>query len=216
MRFVLVATASTILLAGCASMSENECLYADWQAIGFEDGAVGMPSSAVTSRRQACAKAGVTPDMAAYLAGRDQGLTEYCTPGNAFRVGENGAGYAGVCARHNEASFLDQYRAGARLYLLRDKLRSAEFALRQANEDLSSVQHGITLASAALVRPDLTVSERIAYVVDLKRLAEEGEAIERSIPGLRMNIDLAAADLEDYETQLAALPAFSTAQVAAR
>jgi len=216
MRFVLVATASTMLLAGCASMSKNECLYADWQAIGFEDGSVGMPASAVTSRRQSCAKAGVTPDMASYLAGRDQGLTEYCTPGNAFRVGENGAGYAGVCARHNEASFLDQYRAGARLYLLRDKLRGAEFALRQANEDLSSVQHGITLASAALVRPDLTVSERIAYVVDLKRLAEEGEAIERSIPGLRMNIDLAAADLESYETQLAALPAFSTAQVAAR
>lgn len=208
MRFVLVATASTMLLAGCASMSKSECLYADWQAIGFEDGSVGMPASAVSSRRQACAKAGVTPDMDAYLAGRDQGLQEYCTPGNAFRVGENGGGYSGVCARHDEASFLDQYRVGARLYLLRDKLRSAEFALRQANDDLGNTQHGIALATAALVRPDLTIAERTAYVVDLKRLAEEGEAIERSIPGLRMNIDLAAADLSDYETQLASLPSF--------
>jgi hypothetical protein len=205
MRLVLIASAS-MLLAGCASMSEQECLYADWQAIGFEDGSVGMHSSAVTSRRQACAKAGVTVDMAAYMAGREQGLTEYCTPANGFRAGESGAAYSGVCARHDEASFVEQFRAGAHLYLLRDKARSADLALRQANEDLANAQHGITLATTALLRVDLSVPERAAYIVDIRELAAESERIERALPGLRTNVDIAYAELADYETRLASRP----------
>lgn len=214
MRFVLIAAASC-LLAGCASMSRNECLYADWQAIGFEDGAAGASASAVSSRRQACAKAGVTPDMAAYLTGRDQGLVEYCTPANGFSAGESGASYSGVCARHDEASFLDQYRAGAHLFLLRDKVRGANFALQDATGGLSSVKAGITHAAAALVRPDLTVADRAAYVVELTRLAEEGERIERSLPGLRMNVDIAQAELAEYESQQASRPMPTRARLAA-
>ena len=87
------------LLGGCAGgLSKDECLYADWQAIGYEDGARGAPASAVSSHRQACAKkAGVTPDMTAYLTGRDEGLREYCKPSNGFAVGSRGARYYGVC-----------------------------------------------------------------------------------------------------------------------
>ena len=72
MRLVVFAIGA-VLLTGCAGgLSKDECLYADWRAIGYEDGARGAPASAVSSHRQACAKkAGVTPDMSEYLAGRD-------------------------------------------------------------------------------------------------------------------------------------------------
>ncbi|MDP3740581.1 MAG: DUF2799 domain-containing protein [Hyphomonadaceae bacterium] len=215
MRFVLLAC-SCLSLAGCASMSKSECVYADWRAIGYEDGANGHTASVISSRRQACAKAGVTPDMDAYLAGRDAGLAEYCTPANGFSTGESGYSYNGVCGRHDEASFLEQHRLGARLYMLRERASSASYALRQANDDLGATRYAITQTATAIIRPDLTVAERAAQVVELTRLTEEGERIERSIPALRTNVDIAEAELHDYETHLAsrALPVRS--QVAVR
>ena len=79
---LLAMISALLVLSGCASMSAEECLTADWQAIGYEDGARGAPVSAVTPRRQACAKtAGVQVDMTAYMTGRDMGLVEFLPPG---------------------------------------------------------------------------------------------------------------------------------------
>src|SRR3990167_8939124 len=82
----------SLLLAGCAGgMSKKECLYADWRAIGYEDGAQGRDASAIGSRRVACAdKAKVTPDMEAYLSGREKGLDQFCRPANGFDYGSRG------------------------------------------------------------------------------------------------------------------------------
>jgi len=205
MRFVLIAAASC-MAASCASMSKDECLYADWRAVGFEDGAVGAAASAISPRRQACAKVGVTPDTVAYLDGREAGLFEYCTPSNGFSAGESGVSYSGVCARHGEASFLDEYRAGAHLYLLRDRVRNADYALYDATEDLVAVNTAMTHAATALVRPDISIAERAAHVVDLTRLSDESERIERAIPALRTSLDIAEAELAAYQSQLASRP----------
>jgi hypothetical protein len=205
MRLLLLA-ASACALSSCASMSKNECVYADWRAIGFEDGAAGEPSTAISSRRQACAAAGVTPNMSEYLAGRDAGLAEYCTPANGFSEGESGSSYSGVCGRHNEAGFLAEYRAGSHLYLLRDRSRGASYALVKANEDLGAMKFAISHAATSLIRPDLTVTERAALVVEMTRLNEESERVERSLPALRTNVDIADAELMAYETQLASRP----------
>ena len=213
MRFFLVAAAG-MLLASCASMSKDECLYADWRAIGYEDGAAGANATAVSSRRQACARAGVTPDMPAYLDGRNAGLFEYCTPANGFRTGERGAAYSGVCARHDEASFLEQYRTGAHLYLLRDRVHSARHALHQATSDLGAIDAETAHAATMLIRPDLSVAERAALVVDLTRLSNESDRIEQTLPPLRMNLDIAEAELADYQVHLASLPL--PAHIAAR
>ena len=213
MRFVLLATAC-LTLGGCASMSKSECVYADWRAIGYEDGANGYPASAVSSRRQACAKAGVTPDMNEYLAGRDRGLEEYCTPANGFSTGESGGAYNGVCGKHDETAFLDHYRAGARLYTLRDRVRSAGYALREASENLGEIKFAIAETTTGLIRPELTVAQRAAEVVRLTQLAEQSDRVEGAIPGLRMNLESAEADLAAYEHQLASRPML--ARVAAR
>ncbi|MEZ5893062.1 MAG: DUF2799 domain-containing protein [Parvularculaceae bacterium] len=68
--FALIGLA--VMLGGCAGgLSKEECLVADWRAIGYEDGARGAPASAVSSHRQACArKPASRPTCAGYLAGR--------------------------------------------------------------------------------------------------------------------------------------------------
>lgn len=100
-------------------MSKEGRLYADWQAIGYEDGARGAPVSAISSRRQACVKQiGEAPDMAEYLAGREQGLRQFCQPSNGFRLGADGATYHGVCAGPEGDSFAAAYESGRHPYSL--------------------------------------------------------------------------------------------------
>ncbi|MCA8888951.1 MAG: DUF2799 domain-containing protein, partial [Parvularculaceae bacterium] len=81
-------------------MSKEECRLADWQAIGYEDGARGAPVSAISARREICAKkANVAPDMDAYLVGRAQGLEIFCRPSNGFELGARGGAVERLVAR---------------------------------------------------------------------------------------------------------------------
>ena len=38
---------SLLLLGGCATMSEQECLVSDWRAIGYEDGVQGRSEAVI-------------------------------------------------------------------------------------------------------------------------------------------------------------------------
>ena len=120
-----------IAVTGCASgMSKEECLYADWRAIGYEDGAAGRDAAAIGSRRVACAdKAKVTTDMEAYLRGREHGLWQFCRPANGFDYGARGGRYAGACQGRDEGLFVAAYEKGLKLYGLTSSYEAASRAL---------------------------------------------------------------------------------------
>src|SRR5690606_21857100 len=88
---------SVALLAGCASMSEEECLTADWYERGVLDGRRGEPGNYVHEHHEACAKVGVTPDNEAWQRGRSVGIRYFCTPENGERVGLEGRAYRHTC-----------------------------------------------------------------------------------------------------------------------
>lgn len=202
------------LLGGCAGgMSKDECLYADWQAIGFEDGARGAPASAVSSHRQACAKkAGVTPDMTAYLAGRDEGLREYCQLSNGFAIGARGARYYGVCTGPEEGAFVTAYQQGNQLYVLEsDAARTAD-ALSAAHARLEEVERRISHAEVALVSPDTPHVERLDILADIKNMNEEKKRIEHSFRPLRIEHERAQEELADYRAFLATAGPYPGAQ----
>ncbi|MFU8817946.1 MAG: DUF2799 domain-containing protein [Pseudomonadales bacterium] len=89
--------AALFTLSGCSSMSKSQCLGYDWQTVGHRDGLAGAKPAALLRYQDACTKHGVTPDRAAYLDGWNEGIVQYCDPGNAFSVGARGAGYGNVC-----------------------------------------------------------------------------------------------------------------------
>lgn len=88
---------SLILLGGCAGLSKNECLTADWQIIGFEDGAAGRSASRIGEHRRDCAKHDVTPDKVAYDLGYEQGIRNYCSFGRGTNAGAAGESRLQVC-----------------------------------------------------------------------------------------------------------------------
>lgn len=194
-----------VMLGGCAGgLSKDECLYADWRAIGYEDGARGAAASAVSSHRQACAKkAGVTPDMNEYLAGREAGLYEYCQPSNGFAVGSRGGRYHGVCTGPEEGAFVTAFQQGNQLYVLERDVSRTSAALDDAHERYDEIEHQISHAEVALISPKTPHPERIEILADIKNLREEKRAVEASFRPLRRDHEIALDALAEYRTFLA-------------
>ena len=112
-------TVSALLLAsmvcffqGCATLSEDECLTADWWIIGQKDGAEGEPASILAEHWEACAEHEVTPDRKSYAEGRQSGLQVYCTRFNGYRIGRNNDSYHRVCTDSLAESFETGLRRG--------------------------------------------------------------------------------------------------------
>jgi len=204
MRRIVLLSGFALVLSGCAGISKEECLYADWTAIGYEDGAAGRPVSAISSRRVACAKkAGVTVDMEAYRAGRDEGLELFCEPSNGYLVGARGSAYFGVCVGREEMAFLSAYETGRRLYELERAVAGYAADIKQAHYDLSDLDHRIAHTETALISPDTPHGTRVELLAELKHLSEERGRIETAIVGLNRKHARAEDDLADYRAMLA-------------
>ena len=63
---LITATLMTSALAGCATMSPEECLRANWEEVGYNDAVEGYPVSRSLEHRKACASAVVIVDFELY------------------------------------------------------------------------------------------------------------------------------------------------------
>jgi hypothetical protein len=206
MRLIALTAASALLAACAGGMSKKECLHADWRGIGFEDGAAGRDAGAVGARRAACAdKAGVTPDMDAYLDGREAGLDQFCRPANGFDFGSRGGRYAGACAGRNETAFVASYEKGLALYSYVSRLGAARNALANAHADLDRIEREIAANEAAIISPATPHLARIDHLAALKHLNEERSKVRAATRDLARDVDEAEEDLAEYQRALATL-----------
>jgi len=138
MRWMIVAAALP-LLAACASLSEEECRAADWRGIGFADGAAGRTADYIQRHREACADVGVSPDLSAWLAGREDGLKRYCTAANAYSVGRQGRTLSPVCPAAEARSLRAAFDRGRRYYRAGQEIRTNEQEIRSLQNTLSDL-----------------------------------------------------------------------------
>ena len=143
---VVMIAGLALLQAGCASMSQGECLSGDWGPVGYRDGADGHPPSRLDDHARACAAYGVRPDAQAYLAARDRGLGEYCRPQRGYREGRVGRRYHGVCPPQLAGGFLAGYDDGRRLHAaeehrdaLRDEVRRHDRHMSDIDDELAEI-----------------------------------------------------------------------------
>lgn len=111
-----LVAAATLGLAGCASMSPEECQVANWVEQGYADGRNGYTPTRITEHRKACAEVGVVPDGRRYRQGWDRGVLEYCTPANGVSTGRAGQAYRNVCPAHLEGPFVYWHQRGMEVY----------------------------------------------------------------------------------------------------
>lgn len=164
------ALAILALLAGCATLDKNECLRADWYAVGLEDGARGLPVERLGDHRRACAEHGITPQTERYLAGRNEGLKSFCTYERGVSIGRSGQSYSAVCPGALATRFSAGYQHGKEIHDLRRRLDTVQEQIRKSKAALTA---GIPNAKA-----------RAAEVERLEDLSREAEQLEMRIATL--------------------------------
>lgn len=211
MRFAMLRKRTSLLLsllviglAGCATMSGDECATSDWTAVGYEDGSRGYTSDRFGKHRKACAKHGITADFQAYQQGRSQGLVEFCQPSRGFNLGANGGQYNGVCAVELEADFLDAYRVGQQLYTLRSNVNSANSMIYNKKHELEDIEDQVTHNEALLIGDQTTTEDRVLLLAELKRLSERTGELEIEIEALIADRARHEQTLQHYEQTVAA------------
>ena len=125
MSLKLFLVSIVLLLAGCATLNEEDCRLGDWYSIGLQDGQQGNKNRAAQYNKE-CAEYKVNVDLNEYKKGRTDGLKSYCTYENGVHVGEQNRSYNRVCPTDLAPEFLAGYQPYHNLASAKAKLREAE------------------------------------------------------------------------------------------
>lgn len=200
MRLLITAAAAAgaaLALGSCATMSAEQCMAGDWSGQGYIDGQSGLTMSRLDEHAEACAKHGVSPDAAAYAAGRSQGLVHYCTPHKGFEVGRTGSGYAGVCPSDLEADFTYGYRDGQVVYAAEQALSSARGRVDSLGNRLEELDEKIVAKQAEARAEGLTEAQREEVRGRIAEIRRERAGTERDWRRAQDEIDDAERDVRD-------------------
>jgi hypothetical protein len=162
------------IFSGCATLSKNECLQADWYQLGYRDGSRGAPRSLFQKHYDACLEHAVYADRAVYFNGREEGLSIYCTYDSGFNHGRAGNRYQHVCPPDLESGFMAGYRSGQEIYQYESQLASLEHRLR-------SIESQIQSKEKQLVTPDLSYNTRRKIRADIRYLDLEYSDVIREL-----------------------------------
>ena len=201
--FIAAMLAMLAVLQGCATLDKDECMLADWRLIGYQDGVAGKSATVVGKYRKDCAKHAVVPDLDAYRAGREEGLQQYCTTDNGYRLGNAGRALPAMCPTALAGAFRDAYNVGRELYLVRSAVNKTHAGIKSRKQTLSNLENNRAQKLAALISDGLKTDQRVMILYDINELQQDMDSVEDEI------IDL-ESDLEDQQTRLDQLSHNST------
>jgi len=129
-------------LAGCASLSEEQCRQAgatSWEGVGLADGQDGREADQrLEMHRDACGKIGIAPDRAAYMKGWSRGVLDYCTPDRAYSIGLSGFnGNDRLCPGNTGHLFRANIQLGQRVHHLKREIERTQDEIRDFEKKLS-------------------------------------------------------------------------------
>jgi hypothetical protein len=204
LRHALLLCVSGYVLSGCAGMSEQACVSADWRTVGFEDGTLGRSPATIGNYRQACSNHGVTPDLDAYRAGHAEGVEIYCRASHGFEVGHSGATYQGVCPDPLEADFVAEYNAGRHLFELEAALRNVDARIAGNHRTQENIKKELASIAATMVATDTTPEARVKLVTRSAELGRRYGELTTQTQQLERERAVHERDLFDYQQTLAA------------
>jgi hypothetical protein len=159
-------------LGGCASMSRNECLAANWEDVGIRDGANGRAEEYLIQHSKACAKVAVVPDRGAWLHGREQGLDRFCVPYRVYQIGEYGGGFdAAICRNYDQDRLINAYEQGREVNRLANVLAGIDGEIDGIENRLDD--------------EDVEKKERVALAFRLGQLAYQRNDAQRAYEDAR-------------------------------
>lgn len=171
---------ASLALVGCASLSPEQCMRADWRQIGFSDGTTGTSAARINDHAKACAEVGVRPDLDAYLRGREQGMVSYCQPENGFSVGRSGnQPNASDCPESMKPAFMDQYRRGYQVHVIEADLAQRRSHIYRNNNLIRRNNERIAAIKGELSNKDLPEDQRKSLLNEFNQLVDQKNAAGR-------------------------------------
>jgi hypothetical protein len=206
MRFYRFTAMTLLALAtACSSsMSKDECRTVDWRTVGYEDGVAGRAGDRIGDHRRACAEYGVSPNLAAYQAGRTQGLREYCQPHNGYRYGAEGRAYYGACPADLAHAFTEAYDAGHELYVREQRVIDTDASITYRRREIARLEDSIANAGFTVIDDESTAADKTQAVLDTKQRAERIGRLKAEIAQLQKDRARYARELETYRATVAA------------
>jgi hypothetical protein len=133
-RLSFTALAAGLLVTGCATMSPEQCMVADWYRLGEQDAMAGRSPDHLANRAGACQEAGYEADAEAWYAGFEEALPRFCTLDNGFQFGVSGSRYQNTCPAYLSEGFQSGYQVGAEIYALEQSVAAAQRRVDQADQ----------------------------------------------------------------------------------
>ena len=116
--------AVVLTLSGCAttqSLTPQQCQSSNWQEVGYTDGSQGRSGAYFGHYTNSCASVGgASPNRIQWEQGRQQGLKNYCTELNAYKLGREGYDWQPVCPLEGIEKLEEAYSQG-RYYYIRQR-----------------------------------------------------------------------------------------------
>jgi len=176
------------LLAGCATMNREQCQVADWRLVGYQDGVLGKSSATIGEYSRDCAEHAVVPDLEAWRAGHDEGLRQYCTGDNGFRLGQTGRSYSAVCPQGSAAAFREGFHQGRAIYLARSQLSDTHSKIYKRRYAVDALEEDKRDKLSALVQEGLRGEQRVMLLYEIHEIETEIDQVEREIRDLEHDL----------------------------
>lgn len=189
-----------VLLSGCATLDKSECIQADWVSIGYEDGARGYKTSHIGRHRKACAKYGITPDFDQYESGRRQGLLEWCTPRNGYRLGTQGKLYNGVCPPALAPDFMAAISQGRALRDYENEIKEQTNRLKKLIAKQATIDGDINALEAELISDGISPRRRMKLLAQIRHLEKDQRDVLRDITDMEHTIEDMQANLDQMRS----------------
>jgi hypothetical protein len=181
--FVFILSISLMVaFSGCATLSKNECLEADWFEIGRRDGIMGKPRALFQRHTDACLKHGVNPDRDGYYEGREEGLKFYCTEDNGFKQGRLGNEYQYVCPPEFEPDFLAGYVKGSEIHEYESKIASLERRLERIDSEIKKKESKLYSSEVSSEQKAEIRSEVRSLDLEYREISRELRYLEKTGP----------------------------------
>ncbi len=205
-RFSAALMASLLLaMPTYAELSARDCRAGDWRAIGYQHGRSGLPQDGLTTPASRCAELGFTADADALARGWHEGIADYCTEENGFKLGAQGHRYHNPCTAAYAADFRDGYQTGRQVHLAEAEIAELESMVMEISAELARIADAQQETETHLIRGDASPTERYRWLEETKYLARERAQAESELNSLDLEIESRKEHLELLRTSLAAV-----------
>lgn len=170
-----------LLLGGCATLNQSECLNANWQMIGLEDGSKGQALSYIGNHRKACAKFNISPDLEQYQRGHAQGLRQYCTYNTGLRLGTRGGKFKSICPVDLEGNFRLGHQRGRAIYRLNVEIRQTNISIKESDKLLDELADDLLEIQDLIISRETRKAEKALLLIELLETQSEIGHLEEDV-----------------------------------